>query len=99
MLLDASALRSALSGLPGWTGGAQALEVTYRFPSFPAAIAFVQAVAQAAEEQRHHPDIDIRYRQVHLRLTSHDAGRVTERDLDLARAVADLAAARQAETA
>lgn len=99
MALDESALRSALSRLAGWTGGAQALEVTYRFPSFPAAIAFVQAVAQAAEERRHHPDIDIRYRQVHLRLTSHDAGRTTERDVDLALAVASLAAAGQAQPA
>ena len=44
-----------------------------------------------AEEQQHHPDIDIRYNKVTLRLSSHDAGGVTMRDVHLAEAVQRLA--------
>jgi 4a-hydroxytetrahydrobiopterin dehydratase len=48
---------------------------------------FVNRVAGLADERDHHPDIDIRYDTVKLRLSSHDAGGVTERDLALAQAI------------
>lgn len=93
MALDNARITAALSGLPGWTGDQTAIEVTYQFPNFPTAIAFVQAAAAAAEERRHHPDIDIRYRKVHLLLTTHDEGGTTARDLSLAQALAEAARA------
>ena len=61
-----------------------AIRKTYAFPSFRSAIVFVNRVATIADEVDHHPDIDIRYDKVSLRLWSHDAGGVTERDLKLA---------------
>ena len=68
-----------------WSVEGNALVRTFQAKSFPAAIAFVSRIAQAAEAAQHHPDIDIRYRQVTLRLTTHDAGNtVTERDMQLA---------------
>ncbi len=68
----------------GWTGDEDALGREFRFPTFPAAIAFVNRVAELAELANHHPDIDVRYDRVRLRLSSHDADGVTERDLALA---------------
>ena len=51
---------------------------------FRNAIVFVNRVATIADEQKHHPEITVRYDQVWLKLWSHDAGGVTERDLKLA---------------
>ena len=53
--------------------------------SFPEAIGWVVAVAEAAEHADHHPDIDIRWRTVTFRLSTHDAGALTILDVDLAR--------------
>jgi len=55
------------------------------FESFPAAIAFVGRLAELAESENHHPDIDVRYRRVVVRWTTHSAGGVTDRDRELAR--------------
>ena len=78
-------IREALAGLPEWRKKGPAIERTYVFETFPAAIRFVQAVARTAERAGHHPDIDIRYHRVRLRLTTHDAGGLTDKDFDLAR--------------
>ena len=67
-----------------WTFRDNAIRKTYAFPSFRSAIVFVNRVATIADEVGHHPDIDIRYDKISLRLWSHDAGGVTERDLKLA---------------
>lgn len=62
-----------------------------QFADFAAAIAFVDRVAEAAEVAAHHPDILVHgWNNVRLRLTTHEAGGLTERDFDLARAVDDL---------
>jgi 4a-hydroxytetrahydrobiopterin dehydratase len=69
---------------PGWALEAGALKKTYAFGDFRAAMAFVNRVADAAEAADHHPDIDIRYNKVTLRLVTHDAGGLTARDTALA---------------
>ncbi|MFM8352133.1 MAG: 4a-hydroxytetrahydrobiopterin dehydratase [Actinomycetales bacterium] len=74
----------ALSDPPTWTRVGQALVRTDTAPTFPAAIGWVVAVAQVAEAMNHHPDIDVRYRQVTWRLTTHSTGAITELDVDLA---------------
>ena len=71
----------------GWAEVDDALEREFTFASFPEAIAFVTRVAELAERENHHPDIDIRYDRVKLSLSSHDAGGITERDLALADAI------------
>jgi 4a-hydroxytetrahydrobiopterin dehydratase len=68
----------------GWDEIDGALEQRFSFESFPAAIAFVNAVARLAEREDHHPDIAISYRDVTLRWSTHSAGGVTDRDRDLA---------------
>ena len=61
-----------------------ALERELEFPSFPEAIAFVDRLAEVAEAENHHPDIDIRYRRVRVRWTTHSAGGITDHDRELA---------------
>jgi 4a-hydroxytetrahydrobiopterin dehydratase len=68
----------------GWREDDNALVRELEFESFPAAVAFVQRLAELAERENHHPDIDIRYRRVTVRWSTHSAGGVTDRDRDLA---------------
>jgi 4a-hydroxytetrahydrobiopterin dehydratase len=89
-LLDAEAVRTGLAGLPEWTGGTDAIARTVELRSFPDAIATVDRVAAVAEELDHHPDIDIRWRTVTFRCTTHSAGGVTDRDFALARRIEDI---------
>ena len=65
---------------------------TYRFADFAAAFAFLTRVAAHAEAVDHHPEFTSVWNRVDFRLTSHDAGGVTERDVALARAIDALAA-------
>lgn len=80
-------IRNALASLPGWSREGDTLTRTYAHPDFRTAMAFVNFVAEVAEKQGHHPDVDIRYNEVRLAVTTHDAGGLTEKDLELARTV------------
>ena len=83
-LLDQAAIDSALAKLAGWSGGTDGITRTAELSSFPAAIAVVDRVAEAAEAADHHPDIDIRWRTVTFRLSTHSVGGITMRDTRLA---------------
>jgi len=91
--LDVEELERQRVGLPGWEGDLAALRRSYTFPSFPAAIRAVDEIALVAEEMAHHPDIDVRWRTLHLTLSTHDAGGVTQLDVELAHRIAAIAAA------
>lgn len=82
-------IQRALSAIPGWTRRGNTLTRTFEFPAFPAAIAFVDLIAEAAERMDHHPDIDIRYTKVTCTLSTHSAGGITPRDFKLAEAIDD----------
>jgi 4a-hydroxytetrahydrobiopterin dehydratase len=90
VLTDAE-LATALAGLPAWSGTTKGIERTVHAASFLAGIALVDGVAQAAEAADHHPDIDIRWRDVTFRLSTHSAGGVTDKDVALAREIDRLA--------
>jgi len=90
--LSEAELKAFLAKHPEWRVEGKELTRTYELPSFREAIAFVGRVADAAEREDHHPDINIRYRRVTLRLTTHDAGGLTFRDPKVA-ALADEALA------
>ena len=83
--MNASQIKIALATVPDWKKQGATIARTYPFKDFPAAIKFVNAVAELAEPAWHHPDIDIRWNKVTLTLTTHDAGGLTEKDFDLAR--------------
>ena len=74
-----------LTTVPDWTKRAQTICRTYKFEGFLRSIAFVHRIAKRAQRMNHHPDIDIRFDQVKLTLTTHDAGGLTEKDFALAR--------------
>jgi 4a-hydroxytetrahydrobiopterin dehydratase len=85
-LLDDAAVAAGLDGLR-WMRDGSSLVARVDLPSFRDAIAFVEAVAGIAESMDHHPDIDIRWRTVILRVTTHDRGGITSMDLEFARRV------------
>jgi 4a-hydroxytetrahydrobiopterin dehydratase len=82
--LDDLTIRRELSRLPGWSRRGNVLTKTYTFREFMDGIAFVNAAAGEAERMNHHPDIDIRYTKVTVNLTTHDAGGITQKDVELA---------------
>ena len=83
-LLDDDRVLAALEGLTGWQRDGNAIVRTAKLPSFPAAIEAVRAVAEIAEARNHHPDIDIRWRTLTFRCSTHSAGGITDLDIDLA---------------
>lgn len=79
-----------MSVLNEWDEVDGALQREFELPSFREAIAFVNRVAELAEQENHHPDIAVSYRKVTLRWTTHSAGGITDRDRELAARSAEL---------
>ena len=77
---------------PSWRREDDNLVRAIEAPTFPAGIDLVSRVAEIAERRNHHPDIDIRWRTVTFRLSTHSAGGITEADLGLAVTIDELAA-------
>jgi len=77
----------------GWTfeEGGKALIRTYKFADFSEAFGFLTRVALHAEKIDHHPEFTNVWNRVDFRLTSHDSGGVTDRDVSLAKAISRLA--------
>jgi 4a-hydroxytetrahydrobiopterin dehydratase len=84
------AIQRELGNLPGWSRRGEVITKTFQFRDFLTGIAFVSGVAKAADAADHHPDIDIRYTKVICSLSTHSAGGITQKDLDMARKI-DLA--------
>ena len=78
---------AALASLPHFRGDEDGLRAEIAWPSFAAAVAFVDEVARLAEGLNHHPDLDLGYRRVRLELRSRDVDGVSRRDIELAQAV------------
>jgi 4a-hydroxytetrahydrobiopterin dehydratase len=68
----------------GWSESQGALERELTFDDFPAAVAFVNRLAELAEAENHHPDIAVSYRRVTVRWTTHSEGGITDRDREMA---------------
>ena len=77
--------------IPEWETDNKSIERTFEFDDFSQAIDFVNSVAEIAEEEDHHPDIDIRWNKVRLNLSTHSEGGLTELDFQLARKIDNLA--------
>jgi len=77
-------IKAALTSLPGWERDGDALVRTVELADFPQAIQVVARVAEIAENDNHHPDIDIRWRTLTFRCSTHSAGGVTAKDTSLA---------------
>lgn len=86
-LLSEPELSRHLQALPAWSLQGRSIVRKVTLASFTDALSFVGAVGALAEQQGHHPDIDIRYKSVTLTLSTHDAGGLTEKDMKLAAAI------------
>jgi len=83
-LLTDDQVQQALCGLDGWRQDRQELVRVVELADFPTAIVVVDRVAEAAEAADHHPDIDIRWRTLTFRLSTHSEGGLTAKDVELA---------------
>lgn len=83
-VLDDATIEAELHRLDGWRREGDAIVRSFRFDSFRAAIRFIVRVADEADRADHHPEMTNVYADVVIRLWSHDAGGITQRDVDLA---------------
>jgi 4a-hydroxytetrahydrobiopterin dehydratase len=84
-VLKEDEVNARLQKLPGWERKGEAISKTFEMSDFIHAVGFVVEVGMIAEGVWHHPDITIRgWNKVEITCSSHDAGTVTKRDLDLA---------------
>ncbi len=91
--LNAEARAQALEELSGWNlvDGRDAIQKQFRFKDFNRAWGFMSRVALAAEAMNHHPEWSNVYNRVEIVLTTHDCGGLSERDIQLARKIEELA--------
>lgn len=89
--IDAQQVDAALARLPGWRRVGELLRCRYRLPRFVDSVAFTGAIAELAERLQHHPEWRVAYRVVDLETTTHDAGGLSELDLQLAERIVALA--------
>lgn len=93
-LLPQAEVDTALGGLhEGWSGTTERLIRSIEFADFPTAVEFVNRLAPRCEELDHHPDLGLRWRWVDVALSTHSAGGVTAKDVELAGIVDEVAAA------
>ena len=83
--LTARQITVHLKIVPAWSKRKQTILRTFKFEGFLKSIDFVNRVARKAQKLNHHPDIDIRFNKVTLKLTTHDEGGITKKDFFLAR--------------
>jgi 4a-hydroxytetrahydrobiopterin dehydratase len=83
--LHSKQIKLHLQAVPNWSKRAQTILRTFKFEGFLKGIHFVNRIAAKAQKMNHHPDIDVRFDQVTLTLTTHDEGGITEKDFSLAK--------------
>ena len=83
-LIKANELKNRLKKIPEWELFKKHIERTFEFDEFSEAIDFVNSVAEVAEDEEHHPDIDIRFNKVRLLVSTHSKGGLTDLDFGLA---------------
>ena len=86
MKLSATEIQAQLAHAAGWSVVNDEIRKQFTWANFVAAMQFVNKVAELAEQHGHHPDILIQWNRVTLTLSTHDAGGLTTKDFDLAKA-------------
>ena len=90
--MSEEAVRTAIASINRWDIADGKLHKELRFDSFQAAFGFMASVALYAERKNHHPEWFNVYNRVEVWLTTHDAGGITQRDVDMASVMDSLAA-------
>ena len=83
-LLPHQDVEAFIEAHPDWSWADEEITRTFEFSDFNESMGFVTRVAMEAEKANHHPDIDIRWNEVTLTLSTHSEGGLTQMDLDLA---------------
>src|ERR1700685_1927204 len=83
--LTTKQIKAGLNAVSNWSQRAQTICRTFKFKGFLNSITFVNRIARDAQKMNHHPDIDIRFDQATLTLTTRDEGGITEKDFSLAK--------------
>jgi len=83
-------LKEMVNESKDWGDSKQKLERTFKFKDFNESIEFVNKVAKIAEQQNHHPDIDIKYNKVKISITDHEKGGVSEKCHKFVKSVDDM---------
>lgn len=89
--LSDDAITSGLAALPGWSREGDTIVRQFEFDDFVAALGFIAQVGVLAERANHHPELHNVYNRVRIALSTHDAGGITQKDLDLASEVSERA--------
>lgn len=84
-------MQDRIDALTQWQSADDALHARFLTGSFVAGVTFINAISDAAEAAGHHPDVNLRFPHVDISLTSHDAGSITDRDIDLANEISEIA--------
>jgi 4a-hydroxytetrahydrobiopterin dehydratase len=87
MIYTQNTIQEKIEAINGWDFTDNALSKSYTFKNFTEALAFIVQVGCQSEKQNHHAEIWNVYNKVTLRLSTHDAGGVTDKDLKLAKAI------------
>lgn len=82
-LLDDDEIEAELPD--GWTRDGDEIVRSFEFDDYLEGVDFAAQVGELADEAFHHPEMIIRWREVEVRFTTHDAGGITQQDIDLAR--------------
>lgn len=90
-LLAQSDIKGMMKRVPEWETDKKSIERTFEFDDFTQSIDFVNAVAEIAEEEDHHPDIDVRWNKVRIVLSTHSEGGLTDLDFAVAEKIDTLA--------
>ena len=85
--LSDGAIEEALSGLDGWSREGETIVRDFQFADFVDALGFIAKVGMLAERANHHPELSNVYNRVRIALSTHDAGGITQNDIDLAREI------------
>lgn len=90
-VLSDSEIQQRLEGLAGWVRAGEAIEKSFGRGDFVGSVRFVNQLVEPAEEMNHHPDLEISWDTVTVRLSSHSEGGLTAADFELAAKIDALA--------
>lgn len=84
-------IQKSLKSVPAWKLEDKAIARTFEFANFVESVEFVNEITEIAEDSDHHPDVDIRWNKVTLRLSTHNKGGLTAKDFDVAQRIDEIA--------
>ncbi|MCK0162055.1 4a-hydroxytetrahydrobiopterin dehydratase [Allomuricauda sp. F6463D] len=88
--LNAIEIENALKDLSGWTLDDNMIQKCFTFKDFKEAFSVMTHIAFECEKQNHHPNWENVYNNLTIKLSTHDAGGITQKDIDLAKSIEEI---------